>query len=133
MTFNNKPKPSGGRLSLAKFSGWSSGISWFLLFSVIFSDQIFEMGQQGNEVGLYLCIGPLFVISILGFIIGIITSLIAKSKQTPQNEDEQDYAANGLKYGLLGIGFVILAPIINRVIGPLIGIALYDITSLFGF
>ena len=133
MKFDNTPKPSGGKLSLAKFSGWSSGLSWFLLFSVIFSDQIFDMGEAGSEVALYLCIGPLFVIALLGFILGIITGVIARSRQAELEEENRDYAVNGLKYGLFGIGFVILAPLINRVIEPLIGIEFYDVTSLFGF
>ncbi len=133
MKFDNTPKPPNARLSLAKFSGWTSGLSWFLLSSVLFTDQIFAMGEAGSEAAIYLCIGPLFVIAILGFMLGIITSLIARTKRTSLSEDEQDYAANGLKYGLFGIGFVILAPLINRVIVPLIGIELYDITSLFQF
>jgi hypothetical protein len=133
MKFDNTPKPLGGKLSLAKFSGWSSGISWFLLFSVIFSDQIFGMGEDGSEAAIYLCIGPLFILAVLGFILGIITSVIARSRRTDLDEEDRDFAINGLKYALIGIGFIILAPFINRLIEPLIGIELYDVTSLFGF
>jgi len=100
------------------------------MFSVVFSDQIFSLAE-GSEVVAYLCIGPFFVIAFLGFVLGIITSLIAKSKQGSLTEEDQNSAGNGLKYGLMGIGFVVLAPLINKLIEP-IGIQLYDIATLFG-
>jgi hypothetical protein len=66
---------------------------------------------------------------MLGFLTGIVTGVLAR-KQTADEED-RDFASNGIKYGLTGIGFVILSPLINRLIAPL-GIELYSITALFG-
>ena len=129
MKFDNSPDKKE-KLSLAKVSGWASGLSWFLMFSVVFSDQIFSLGE-GSEAVSYLCIGPFFVIAFLGFILGVIISLIARTKQAGLTGEDQDFASNGFKYGLMGIGFVVLAPLVNRLIES-IGIQLYDITSLFG-
>ncbi len=130
MKFDNTTRKSTV-FSLAKFSGWASGLSWFLMFSVIFTDEIFGMGDAGSEAAVYLCIGPMFLIAILGYLIGIITSLITKGNKDNLTEEDQDFAANGLKYGLMGIAFVILAPLINQIIEPLIGIQLYDVTAFF--
>lgn len=130
MKFDNRPEKPEAKNSLGKASGWISGLSWFVLFSVLFSDQIFGMGERGEDVALYLCIGPLFVLAVLGFILGIILSLAARGKGAQLSEEEDDYAKNGLKYGLMGIGFILIAPLINQLIEP-IGIQLYDITSFF--
>jgi hypothetical protein len=130
MKIDNTPQKSGS-MTLAKFSGWVSGLSWFLMFSVIFTDEIFGMGDAGSEPAIYLCIGPMFLITILGYLTGIITGLIAKGKKDKLTEEDQDFAANGVKYGLMGIAFVILAPLINQLIEPLIGIQLYDVTAFF--
>ena len=129
MKFDNRPNKNE-KLSLAKLSGWASGLSWFLMFSVVFTDQIFNLGEESEAVS-FLCIGPIFAIAILGFILGVITSLMARKNRSDFSEEDQNFAANGLKYGLMGIGFVILAPLINRLIEP-IGFQLYDITALFG-
>lgn len=129
MKFDNRPEKKE-KLSLAKFSGWVSGLSWFLMFSVVFSDQIFSLGEESEAVA-YLCIGPFFVISVLGFVAGVITSLLARANSAEFSEEDQNFAANGLKYGLMGIAFVVLAPLINKLIES-IGIQLYDITTLFG-
>ncbi len=131
MTFKNAPESTNQKFTLAKFSGWCSGLSWFLLFSVLFTDGIFDMGKDGSEAAIYLCIGPFFLLAMLGFLVGIITSLISRKDQASWNEDDQDFARNGLRYGLMGIGFVILAPLLNRLLQPLIGIELYDITQFF--
>jgi hypothetical protein len=127
--FDNRPEKKE-KLSLAKFSGWASGLAWFLMFSLVFTDQIFRLGEESEAVA-FLCIGPFFIISFLGFIAGIITSLLARTNRTSFSEEDQNFAANGLKYGLMGIAFIFLAPLINRLLAP-IGIELYDITSLFG-
>jgi hypothetical protein len=129
--FNNSPKTSPQLLTLAKISGWSSGLSWFLFFSVILTDQFFGIGESGSDAVVYLCIGPLFVLSLLGFLSGIITGLAARWNKDCSQEDESEFAANGIKYGLLGISFVIFTPMINRLIAPT-GIQFYDILALFG-
>jgi hypothetical protein len=46
------------------------------------------------------------------------------------SEEEDDITKNGLKYGLLGIGFIIIPLLINWLIES-IGIQLYNITSFF--
>lgn len=131
MKIEDSPENQKSPLTLSKFSGWSSGIAWFLLFSVTFSDQIFDMAESGNEVAIYLCLGPLFFLSMLGFIMGVITGVLAKNQQPPVDEEDRNFSANGIKYGLIGIGFVIAAPLINRLISPT-GFELFDITKFFG-
>lgn len=131
MQIHNQPEKRTTTFTLAKFSGWASGLAWFLLFGVIFTDGIFEMGESGSEVGLYLCIGPVFILSMLGFSLGLIIGLIAKKNAQKQTEDDQDFATNGVKYALVGFAYLVLSPLINLLISPL-GIELYSITSLFG-
>ena len=131
MRFHNQPEAKNTPFTLAKFSGWASGLAWFLLFSVIFSDQIFSMGEEGSEVALYLCIGPVFILAVLGFILGLITGLVARKTSQNQTEVDHNYAANGIKYALFGFAYLVLSPFINLIIRP-IGIELYNIASLFG-
>jgi len=130
LKFDNRPKNAKQKTTLAKVSGWLSGSSWFLLFSVLFTDQLFVMAEEGSDAALYLCIGPFFILSMLGFALGAILSLVSRARQPQMTEEDADFSANGLKYGLLGISFVLLAPLLNQLLAP-IGIQLYDITSFF--
>ncbi|MBG0786857.1 MAG: hypothetical protein H0S79_17310 [Anaerolineaceae bacterium] len=129
--FHNSPEPGRERFTLSKFSGYATAAAWFLLFSVLFTDEVFSMGEAGSDVSLYLCIGPIFILAILGFIIGLVTGLIAKKRVSEGTEEDKDFNQGGIRYSLIGLAFIILAPLINKIIAP-IGIELYDITSLFG-
>ncbi|MCD4671289.1 MAG: hypothetical protein K8R77_01385 [Anaerolineaceae bacterium] len=131
MQIHNTPESRKTKFSLGQFSGWCSGLSWLLLFGVVFSDQLFDMGERGVEAALYLCIGPFFLLAMLGFVVSIITGNMARKRRNTQDEDDLDFASNGIKYGLIGIGFVLLSPLINLLIAPL-GIKLFSITTLFG-
>ncbi len=91
---NSRPNQKE-KLALAKFSGWASGLSWFLMFSVIFTDQIFSLGEESEAVA-FLCIGPFFIIAVLGYIVGVITSLAARTNQLDFSEEDQNFASNGL-------------------------------------
>ncbi len=102
---------------LARFSAYCTGISWVLLFGFIFSDTMQEhLASSRNKEGALICLGPLFFLSLLGLIAGIVTGFVARKQLKRSGEDGAEDAQNAIRYGLMGIAYIVLSPLLDLVL-----------------
>ncbi|MCJ7694805.1 MAG: hypothetical protein MUO40_05190 [Anaerolineaceae bacterium] len=83
------------------------------MFGFIFSDGILDILSSGPNERLAIYVAPLFVISILGFIFGTIAGYVAKYRIKQRGEEGIENARNAIRYGLFGLGFILISPLIN--------------------
>jgi hypothetical protein len=126
-SFPTKPRPYN---RLARFSGYATGISWFLLFTFILSEEILgHAAENPGSAGIVVCIGPLLLLSAAGLLVGVISGHIALAQLRRSGEDGRESALNGIRYGYLGIAYIVLAPLLNLLLDG-IGVHLPSIADL---
>ena len=115
---------------LAAFSAYASGVSWFVLFSFLFSDNILGLLEGGHNEGALVCAAPLFLLAIGGLATGILTGAASLAQLQNRDESGSKKARAAIMYGIIGIGVLIIAPVLNPILDH-IGIQLTSIADIF--
>ena len=131
MELQSFPQNKRRQSRLARFSGYATALSWFLLFTFVLSDAVLGHATENpGSAGVAVCIGPLLLLSAGGLVAGIITGHVALAQLRRSGEEGRESALNGVRYGYLGIGYIVLAPFVNRLLAG-IGVHLPSVTDLW--